>query len=297
MATNIQEETGRRGNNAENMLVNFMIIGAQKCATDSLVAQLTTHYGICFSKIKEPAYFNQLKDWREELDTYHDLFAPENGQICGEASTMYTFLPEMMDTYRRLYEYNAELKLIYIMRQPVERVVSHYAHRLALGRVESPLEEAVFECLTYINRSRYGVQIRPYLELFPRHQILLLIFEDYVTNQRQTLSQIADFLKIDPQPFGTVESVHKHKSAGEWHLANDRVRRFVNTNNFQSIRSYIPVFVRKPIRRLYSNRLQEKPRITPEVKQMIWRFVEDDVFFIETLLERRLDEWRQGYDR
>src|SRR3990172_564869 len=106
------------------MRVDFMVIGAQKCATSTLARQLAYHPDICFSKPKEPAYFNRTQNWQEGLEKYHQLYSPVEGRICGEASTMYSSLPEWQGTHSRLFAYNPELKLIYIMRLPVERVIS-----------------------------------------------------------------------------------------------------------------------------------------------------------------------------
>ncbi len=102
------------------MLVDFMIVSAQKCGTTSLASQLAQHPDICFSRTKEPDYFNANSDWQSRLVQYHQLFDPQPEQLCGEASTMYTFLPEYMDTHVRLHAYNSNLKLIYIMRDPVD---------------------------------------------------------------------------------------------------------------------------------------------------------------------------------
>jgi hypothetical protein len=139
------------------MRIDFVIIGAQKCGTTSLAEQLAQHPQICFSRNKEPGYFHQTEEWQAGLAKYHALFTPRNGQLCGEASTFYTFFPEWRATHKRLYAYNPNLKLIYIMRKPVERVISHYAHDLVRHSVQEPPELAVFKNPAYINRSRYGV--------------------------------------------------------------------------------------------------------------------------------------------
>jgi len=202
------------------MRVDFMVIGAQKCGTSSLAMQLAAHPEICFSRIKEPGYFQQTEDWQAGLEAYHRLYTPEEDQICGESSTMYTFLPEWLNTHQRLHAYNPELKLIYIMRQPVERIISNYAHRVVRRTVEGPPETAVFANPAYVNRTRYGIQIRPYLELFGRDNIMLLIFEEYIADQPATLEKIAGFLGISPQayPFEH-ESVALHKSTGRWYVS------------------------------------------------------------------------------
>ena len=76
------------------MRVDFLIVGAQKCGTTALADQLARHDGVCFASRKEPHFFSRAGDaWRERLPEYHALFDPRPGQICGEASTTYTFLP------------------------------------------------------------------------------------------------------------------------------------------------------------------------------------------------------------
>ena len=276
------------------MRVDFMIIGAQKCGTTSLAAQLAEHPEICFCRKKEPGYFHRTQDWEAGLEGYHNLFSPVDGQICGEASTMYTFLPEWQDTPARLFAYNSELKLIYIMRQPVERVISSYAHELVRGRVKALPETAVFQDPTYINRSRYGVQIRPYLELFKRENILLLLFEEYVASQSGTLQLIADFLGVSAEPFQALAPAEKHKTVGEYYWKHSTLLNMVGSPALEAARKYLPAPVREVIKRTFSNKPDEKPVLPVAAKRTLWRLLEDDVRTVEELLGRRLDVWRQG---
>jgi hypothetical protein len=278
------------------MRVSFMVIGAHKCGTTSLARQLAGHPQICFCAEKEPGYFHKTDDWRVGIDDYHHLYSPRPGQICGEASTFYTFLPEWLDTHKRLYDYNPDLKFIYIMRQPVERIISHYAHNLVRSIDTAPPEWTVLNRPSYLNRSRYAVQIRPYLELFERENVLLLIFEEYTADQIAGLQQVAAFLEIDPQPFLEADTTPAHKSVGEPYLKYDSVRAVVKTGVFQKLRTIVPASIRQPVRhRLLSNKLGQKPELSTAVRRTLWRLLEDDVRAIEELLGRPLDVWRQGY--
>jgi hypothetical protein len=278
------------------MRVDFMMIGAQKCGTTSIAAQLAAHPQVCFCKEKEPGYFHQTEDWRAGLDGYHALYDPRPGQLLGEASTYYTFFPEFRGTAERLYEYNPSLKLIYVMRQPVERIISHYSHNFVREIDTRPPDEAVFREPNYLNRSRYAVQIRPYLELFGPENVLLLIFEEYTAGQIPTLYRIADFLGIDPAPFDATDTTPQHQTVGQPYLRSEAVRNFTHTDVFQKMRNVVPAAIRQPIRhRLFSNKIAEKPSFSPETKRALWRLLEDDVHVVEELIGHRLEGWRRGY--
>jgi len=278
------------------MRVDFMVIGAQKAGTTSLAAQLAAHPQICFCKEKEPGFFHKTEDWVEKLDEYHSLYQPMPGQLCGEASTYYTFYPEFRETHKRLYDYNPTLKLIYVMRQPVERVISHYTHNRVREIDMRPPEEAVFSDAAYVNRSRYGVQIRPYLELFGPENVMLLVFEEYTADQIAALYRIADFLGIDRAPFDETDTTPLHQSVGQPYLRSETARAFTKTEFFQKVRGVVPEAIRQPIRhRLLSNKIEEKPHFSPDVKQALWRLLEDDVHTVEQLLGHGLNAWRRGY--
>ena len=278
------------------MQVDFMLIGAQKCGTTTLANQLASHPGICFCREKEPGYFNSTEDWQAGLDTYHALYDPRPGQLCGEGSTMYTFLPEFDNTHERLYAYNPDLKFIYVMRHPVERVISNYAHRLVRNTVSVPPQEAVFAKPEYVNRSRYGVQLRPYVKLFGRERILLLVFEEYVRAPMATLERIAHHLDIDPAGFESALNGANaaHSSTGTYYWGNS-VQQFRSTAAGDRLASLMPDAVRSRTRQMFGRKLDEKPSFPPSLKQLLWRFAEDDVAYVEQLMGRRLEIWREGY--
>lgn len=278
------------------MRVEFMIIGAQKCGTTSMAAQLAAHPRICFCREKEPGYFHKTEDWREGLEQYHSLYNPLPGQICGEASTYYTFFPEFRNTPQRLFDYNPDLKLIYVMRQPVERIISHYAHNFVREIDTRPPDEAVFQSPEYLNRSRYAVQIRPYLQLFGPDNVKLVLFEEYTDDQVETLRRLSTFLDIDPTPFESVDTTPQHQTVGQPYIKYEALRNFTGTEAFQKLRNVVPAAIRQPIRhRLLSNKISEKPAFSDETKEALWRLLEDDVRAIEEMLGYRLDAWRQPY--
>lgn len=269
-----------------------MIIGAQKSGTTSLANQLAGHSDICFCDLKEPGYFNEVTDWKSRIQHYHALYRPDAGQLCGEASTMYTFIPEFFDTHQRLFEYNPALKFIYIMRNPVERIVSNYAHRMARKTTGMSPEQAVFADPVYVNRSRYAVQLRPYLELFPRENFLFLIFEEYIRDQFVTLREIAAFLGVDSEKYGGWEQLgNQHSTVGEYQLP-PMAQKLHSNGAAERMLSLVPKQARTRLRQLIGNKLDEKPDFSPSLRQELWRLLEDDVREVENILGRDLKIWR-----
>jgi hypothetical protein len=284
---------------SNNFRVDFMIVGAAKCGTTSLAYQLAQHPDICFSKVKEPNYFldNHEGDWERSLDRYHNLYHPSPGQLCGESSVTYTNLPGTLGTHRRLFDYNPKLKLIYIMRQPIERMISHYMQNsFKKDRTDESIDVAICRNPVYVNRSRYAVQISPYIELFGREKILLLIFEDYISDPLRTLEKIIAFLGISDVPHDIDLSL-QNKSVGTTKLSQP-AKSIRKTKIYKVVAPLVPRLLRTYMKQRMSQQLLERPKLSQELRRTLWLFVEDDVKRIEKLVGRRLDEWYpEGYSR
>ena len=115
-------------------LPDFIIIGAMKCGTSTLQAQLAAQPGVFMTTPKEPNFFSDDDIFEKGMAWYSALFdgaAP--GDLKGEASTHYTKLPNYPDTVSRLKQAYDEAgadypKLVYMIRNPLERAISHYMH-------------------------------------------------------------------------------------------------------------------------------------------------------------------------
>jgi hypothetical protein len=271
-------------------LVDVMLIGAQKSGTTALAQQLGAHPQICLSREKEPAYFNEHEDWRAGLDDYHALFSPSSGQLCLEASTMYTFLPEFGGTHERIQAYNPEVKLIYVMRDPVERMLSNYAFRRVRRLTADPPEVALVKDPTFVNRSRYGMQLRPYFDHFSDDQIHLMVFEEHVADPAGSLKEIAGFLGIAPDAFPAVDPAARHASTGEARLS-DRGRRLKRHPISGRAVALLPGPVRRLVGLGFRTTLEEKPSVSAEMRERLWRQVEDDVAQVERWLGRPVQAW------
>ena len=107
---------------------NLVIIGAMKAGTTSLHYYLNLHPEISMSKVKEPAFFIEERNWRKGIKRYSSLFTNQTS-VVGEASTEYTKYPHFKEVPAKMHSTIPEAKLIYLVRDPIVRILSEYMHK------------------------------------------------------------------------------------------------------------------------------------------------------------------------
>jgi hypothetical protein len=180
-------------------LPNFVIIGSAKCGTTSLHSWLDSHPDISMSVIKEPQYFADPEGfrWREY---YESLFDP-SAAVRGEASTCYTRDPAIPGVPERMAAAVPDAKLLFMVRDPVERALSSYVEeRTHSGELRTP-EEAFadlgYESNPYVAASRYAAQLERYLAHFPEEQVMVMDLADLRHHQAEAMVRICRFLGVD----------------------------------------------------------------------------------------------------
>ena len=174
---------------------DFVIIGAMKSATSTLHVQLAAQPGFFMSTPKEPNFFSDPDQWAQGLDWYRDLFAEaQDGDLCGESSTHYTKLPDLPDALPRLAQYLPDAKYIYVMRHPIDRLVSHYVHGWTERTIGGPIDEAAARYPALIDYGRYAMQIAPYLERFGKDRVLPVFFDRLLAEPQAELERVCRFL-------------------------------------------------------------------------------------------------------
>src|SRR5665213_876 len=149
----------------QKRLPTFLIIGAMKSATSTLYDQLLQQPGIFLPKLKEPNFFSDDPQFARGIGWYTSLFsaaAPCN--FIGEAITHYTKLPTYPKTISRMVETLDRPRLIYIMRQPIDRMISHYVHLWSEGDTRCGLNDAISRYPELIEYSRYSRQLEPFVD-------------------------------------------------------------------------------------------------------------------------------------
>ena len=183
-------------------LPGLLIIGGMKCGSTTLYRDLGTSPSIFFPLDKEPGNLTSDEVLGEEgLRAYAAMFAnakPE--QICAEASTNYTKRPVFEGVPERAHRVlGSDLKLIYIIRNPRERIASHMNHCLANGEFSPmPQDQMIQQHPELLQYSSYAYQIEPWLERFGPSNIRVLRFDDYTANRRARCLQLWDWLGAEP---------------------------------------------------------------------------------------------------
>lgn len=208
-----------------------IIIGAMKSGTTTLFDVLARHPAIAPASSKEPGFFAFDGVWNRGFDWFDTLFDfdPDRHTYRLEASTDYTKAPFVTGVWDRMTtDSSVEVKLIYIMRDPIKRMESHARHVQAtqkeVGQLLSPRPDHSLDAgVSCVNLavSRYGYQLAPYEDAYRSGNLHCLTLEDLKSDMKATMSKIAEFLEISADGFGYEAPVSnpanaKRKTSATW---------------------------------------------------------------------------------
>lgn len=196
------------------MLPNLITIGAMKSATSSLHYYLNLHPEISMSKRKELDFFVAEKNWNKGIKWYESHFRV-NTHISGESSSSYTKYPGFVDVPKRMNSVLPQVKLVYVLRDPVERIISHYIHNYAQRREDRTIVEAFTNLKQnyYVDCSKYYLQLQQFLKFYEYNNILIITAEDLKNHRLATLQNVFKFLEVDDQFYSQEFSRMLHLSA------------------------------------------------------------------------------------
>lgn len=178
-------------------LPDFLIVGAMKCGTSTLQAQLARQPGVFMSTPKEPNYFSDDAVFARGQGWYESLFVPAApGDLKGEASTHYTKLPTHPRTLERIRPVLVAPKLVYMIRDPMVRAVSHYIHEWTEGRASPESETALRAMPEIVDYGRYAMQIAPWIAAYGSDRVFLTSLEQLTADPDGEFARIAAFLGL-----------------------------------------------------------------------------------------------------
>lgn len=237
--------------------LDFMIIGAQKAGTTALSHFLAQHPSVCMAAGKEVHLFDApdySPDWTvEQINTrYASSFTQaDEYRLWGEATPIYLYRPDIIPELKR---YNPQLKLIVMLRDPVERALSQYSMEYGRGNDSLPLwlalllepvrlwfasgqqKDVAIRCHSYSDRGVYDTQLRRLNKHFSSDQFLIIESSALKSDHARTLAKIFAFLGVDDQVSIPFEQIFRgdypsdNKSIGRRFLKKCVALRFYFAN-------------------------------------------------------------------
>jgi len=275
-----------------NIIPNLFIVGAPKAATTSIHSYISQHPDIFMTELKEPNYFSSIRKKGESTvnirndEEYIDLFSHSDSfKIRGESSTTYLYFK---DVEKKIFTFNKHSKIIIILRDPVERALSHYLmDRDIIGQEEKSVEEALFDegytsangfhglsVNPYIWPSIYTKHIEKFINQFGKENVEIIIYEELMKNWQDGLKSIFVFLDVDDYKVENLE-------------VKNQYRKF----RYPLLKKLIPKKLISLI--LYNNKIEKYKFTDKEKKSLYNRFFQKDIESLEILLEKDLSIWKK----
>jgi Sulfotransferase domain len=284
----------RRGaiSRAETALPNLVVIGAQKCGTSGLHYYLSLHPEIAMSTPKELNFFIAERNWDRGVDWYARHFDPD-ARVRGESSPNYTAYPHHAGVPERMHSLIPDARLIYLVRDPVERIAAHWVHNYAKRREKGDVAATIMHPnTTYVIRSQYYMQLRQFLNRFPAERILVLDQQDLRHRRAETLRKAFSFLGVDPE-FDDPGFVRERHRTGRKHRATKLGMRLEKLGK-RTFGGRLPrgfwfaerlLFLRRPID------VPETPDIRDALSPEVITVLREDADRLREFTGRSFDHW------
>ena len=293
---------------------NFVILGAAKAGTTSLYRYLQQHPQIYLPRIKEPNFFAYGETTFDRqgpgaeiirrnaimtLEQYAQLFAGVTQETAiGEASV--TNLWPRACT--RIKYYTPDAKLIVVLRQPADRAYSHFLHHRRLGLEPQADFAAVLAdepnrlcqkwplSFCYRHMSHYAADLQNYLRHFPREQLRIYLYEEFVAQPHQLLQEIFGFLGVDATfvPDLTVRYNVARLPRHQW-LFN-----FLRQPHWAKawLKPFLPAAVRgRLVHKAQQHNWQTPPPLAPQLRHELTCTFQTEIGQLQSLLKRDLSNW------
>lgn len=213
---------------------DFICIGAQKSGTSSLHQDLLKNPEIFLPEKKEVHFFSLNYNKGEKWYAEHFESAQKN-QATGEITPFYLFHKK---SAKRIHTYNKDIKIIILLRNPIERTLSHYYHARkrgfenlalldALKKEEERMASQKIEHIqrhSYLSRSKYTKQLSTYYKYFRKENIMIEKAETYFKKKKKIMNQIERFIGVNPIAREESENLHTNKGSYPKEVPNEAIK-------------------------------------------------------------------------
>ncbi len=280
-------------------LPNLIIIGGLKCGTTSIHHYLGLHPDVQMTKPKELNFFVEELNWDLGLDWYRARF-DDRFAVRGESSPHYTNLPRFTGVAERIERHCPDAKLLYMVRDPINRVLSHWVHATGAGYEPGEMDEVLSrpDC-AYVQRSMYWMQLQPYLERFSRDRIEVITAEELQDDRQGTMRKAFRYAGVD-EDF-THEQFHREweKSSakqGDKYQVMERLIKLPGFRSFDRNFDRLPESLRWMVEKVVHDPEKPsapKPELPQELSERLRGWLRDDVAGLQEFAGRRFDGWHE----
>ena len=277
------------------MRPDFIGLGSGRSGTNWLSACLFEHPEVCVPT-GEVHFFSRERNWSKGFVWYEDIFAGcAVDKKKGELSASYFADPQ---TPERIYNRYPGIKLIVSLRNPVERAFSNYVNELSVGLIDKKLSflEAVKERPEYINAGRHATNLKRYLRIFPREQILIIIFDDIAGKPREIIGRVFEFIGVDKNFVPAVATEKVNRALNPRFIWLNRI--FARLSGFFNQPALRPLWwlikktgITKVLLKINARAASERPLLTDSDKIELYQIFKDEIGQLEKLLDRKLPSW------
>jgi hypothetical protein len=276
-------------------LPHFLIIGAMKAGTTTLFRDLAANPAIYFPLDKEPGFLAT-----EEVLTptgsaaYAGIYCRARpSQVLGDASTTYSKLPDIPGVPKRArHLLGPDVNIIYLVREPVGRAISHHHHLVTLGMTTEGIDAAARCEPSLVDYGRYWMQLEPWLDAFGDERVHVVIFEDYVTRRRQTVDHVCSFLGVESAS-DLIDPYTVYNKGDDAHVALGPWRRLTESPFYEKlVRPRLSLSTRQALRSVLLRKSPPRPPApTAETVQYLIEKLEPDAHALSAYLHRERPIW------
>ena len=275
------------------MLPTFLIIGAMKAGTSSLYYYLRQHPQVFMPATKELNFFVEEMAWSRGVEWYESMFSPaadKDAVAVGEASPSYTMHPALTGVPERIRATVPDVRLLYLVREPIERLRSNYLHAVADGTETKPVDEALLADPRYLDATRYAMQVERYLECFPAGQLLVLPSERLRDERVATINRVARFIGV-PEDWQPADLEERH-NADLKRQARGPLRALQQVPGYQQLRRLAPTGLRQVYSRAVTKPVdRSSAELRPDTVAKIRDLLAPDVARLSQYVDGGFDAW------
>jgi hypothetical protein len=299
-------------------LPDFLIAGVPKAGTTALHAALVRHPGLFLSRVKEPKFFlsdgeppasggpGDVQTYQEHVwrqSDYEALFDPAPpGTLRGEATPFYL---HDLAAHDRIKSLLPEVKLILLLRDPVDRAHSNWTHLWNAGlepetdfltacRAEEERRAAGWAAFWhYVGLGLYGRQVQHLFAVFPREQVLLLRYRQLKDAPAATLDRVCEFLGVPTGVLTSIPRENVNRHVVEDNPLNRVLRGLLRTGGEIGHRFPTPLRLaaRGPLLTVLHRKTGHRPVTTPHERAALLPLFADDIALLQDVTGERYDDW------